>query len=383
MRVTYGGVLGLSVAVLAPHYFLQGMEGPAGDLPAVLRHLSPLPAVMEILGQNDITGQGLISARTSVREFMILGLLSTGVCAGITLSRLNFSILDRARSQGVITDDRSTGMRVFRRLVFLIDPQRRKSGILPLVNPVMVKEFRTRQFGRFHWLLRLVSLCALISLGLAYATTLGSEEWGVETIGTIIVSLQVALIILFTPGIAAGLISSERESGGWDLLRTTPLSAGVIVRGKLMSVVWTLILLLAATLPGYVVMIRIKPILRDQVEQVVICLVLSSIFAVMLSAAVSCFFARTAPATVTTYALLIGLYAITLLIWMGRDAPFGFVTVQMALTINPMAAALSVIEAPGFAEYSLIPANWLVTGAASVALFLVLLVQTWRLTRPL
>ena len=46
-----------------------------------------------------------------------------------------------------------------------------------------------------------------------------------ETIGAIIVTLQVALILLFTPTLAAGLISGEIESGGWDLLRTTPLSA--------------------------------------------------------------------------------------------------------------------------------------------------------------
>jgi hypothetical protein len=32
--------------------------------------------------------------------------------------------------------------------VFLVDPQRRKKGIGFFMNPVMVKEFRTRRFGR-------------------------------------------------------------------------------------------------------------------------------------------------------------------------------------------------------------------------------------------
>ena len=51
----------------------------------------------------------------------------------------------------------------------------------------------------------------------------------------------------------SGLISSERESGGWEILQMTPLSVGVIIRGKLMSVVSTLALILCATLPGYLV----------------------------------------------------------------------------------------------------------------------------------
>ncbi len=71
-----------------------------------------------------------------------------------------------------------------------------------------------------------------------------------------------------------------------------------------------------------------------------------------------------------------------LLVWLGRDAPFGYSAVQTALSINPMAAALSVIGTPGFESYNLIPVNWWVTGIASGFLLLVLLIQTWRITKP-
>jgi len=315
-------------------------------------------------------------------RFLIGAAITSAVFAGSTLRRLNWRLLDQARSQGIITDDQSLKVRAARRLFFLVDPQRRKTGIWWFMNPVMVKEFRCRQFGRFHWLMRLVAGCAVVSLGLACVTTMGSEEWGVETIGTIIVILQMALVLLFTPGIAAGLISTERESGGWDLLRATPLSAGSILRGKLMSVLWTLLLILAATLPGYWVMIWIKPVLEDQIRQVIICLVLTSVFTILLSATVSSFFKRTAAATVTTYSILLTIYAGTILIWLGRDSPFGYMTVNSALTMNTLAAALSIIDTEGFAEYTLVPMNWWVMGTVSGVLLCLLTARTYRLTRP-
>lgn len=382
VRGTFGGVLVLFLLILVPHYFLQGTELPGASAVAVLRSVSPVPAVMEIVGQASVGEVGLAALDAQFPRFLLFGGVLSLVFAGMTVTRLNSALLDQARSQGRITDDQGTGTKVARRLFFLIDPQRRKGGILPLVNPVMVKEFRSRQFGRMHWLLRLIAGCSLVSLGLAFAATLGSEEWGVEKIGAILVSMQMALVVLFTPALASGLISSEIESGGWELLRTTPLSASRIVRGKLLSVVWTLVLLLLASLPGYGVMIWIKPVLKDQILQVMTCIVLGAVFSIMLSATVSSFFSRTAPATVAAYSLILFLWAGSLLVWLGRDAPFGFTVVQTVLQINPMAAALSVMGTPGFAVYNLTPSNWWLMGGGSIALLFGLTARTWWLTRP-
>ena len=48
-------------------------------------------------------------------------------------------------------------------------------------------------------------------------------DWGAGLIIALMVLLQGALILLLTPSLAAGLISSEVESGGWTLLQMTPL----------------------------------------------------------------------------------------------------------------------------------------------------------------
>jgi len=382
VRWTYGLVLLSSVLLLGPHQFLQGTDGPTAMIADWARYASPFAALMAVQGAGDIASAGLTSSTDVPGRFMLLSIVLTVVYSLWTISRLNHTIFDQAREAGRISDDQKLAVRLLRRLVFIVDPQRRSGAIGPLTNPVMVKEFRCRRFGRLHWLLRLVAVCAVLSLGLTYATVTGTVDWGVDTIGAIMVIMQVALLVLITPSLTGGLISTERESGGWPLLQMTPLSIVRILWGKLLSVVLTLVLVLCATLPGYVVMVYIEPGLRLQVERVVICLTATAGFAMLLSAATGSLFKRTAAATAAAYAALLAVCGAPLLIWLGRDAPFGHDTVERALLVNPVAAALSVIRLPGFNHYDLIPGNWWFLGIASAVSLLVLFGQTWRISRP-
>lgn len=382
VRWTYGFVLASSVLSLGPHQFFQGTGGYLAEVGDWLRCASPFAALMALQGAADVGPAGLISTTDVAGRFTLISLALTAIYSAWTISRLNHTIFDRAREAGRISDDQAFGVRLLRRLVFIVDPQRRSRSIGPLVNPVMVKEFRCRRFGRLHWLLRLIAVCAVLSLGLTYATVTGTVDWGVDTIGAIMVLMQVALLVLITPSLAAGLISTERESGGWPLLQMTPMSALRIVWGKLLSVVLTLLLVLCATLPGYLVMVYIEPGLRLEVQRVVTCLAATALFAMLVSAAVGSLFRRTATATAMAYAALLVVCGAPLLIWLGRDAPFGHDTVENSLMINPVAAALSVIRLPGFRDYQLIPGNWWFLGIASTLSLIVLLGQTRRISRP-
>jgi hypothetical protein len=71
-----------------------------------------------------------------------------------------------------------------------------------------------------------------------------------------------------------------------------------------------------------------------------------------------------------------------MLVWMGRDAPFGHDAVEASLSFSSIAAAFSVIRMPGFQHYDLIPANWWFLGIGSAASLVLLLVRTYRLARP-
>lgn len=383
VRLTYGLVLAVCFAPLVPNYLLHGQPGLASVAAEWIRSVSPIPVIMQLVGHGAAGSQGLMETRSSVIQFIFMSVPLTLVVIGATIRRLNFRLYDRSRSQGKITEDQPLFVRMMRRLVFLVDPQRRKPGIPFFMNPVMVKEFRTRRFGRFHWLLRLISICAVASLLLTLAATTETMDWGVETIGGMLVLLQVFLVVMITPSLAAGLISSERESGGWDLLRVTTISGLRIVTGKLASVAWTLLLVLLATAPGYVVMIYIKPAMWLQVQQVMICLLLTVVYTLTLSAAFGSFFSRTATSTVAVYVMLMVLFLGPLLIWLGREAPFGQGVVEAALAINPMGAALSVIAMPGFAQYELMPISWWIAAGCSLVALFALCVRVWKLMRPL
>jgi ABC-type transport system involved in multi-copper enzyme maturation permease subunit len=369
------------VLTQAPHLLLRGGSGPLPALAGWLRCLSPIPAVMELLGQGDVGSQGMSAGPGAVSRYVVLAGLGSVACALATVAGLNHRLLDRARPAGVMTEDRSAGGRAVRRVLFLVDPQRRSGSMSLWVNPVLVKEFRSRRFGRSHWTIRLIALSAILSLGLSYVAASGALGWGIEFIGAALVLLQIALLILFAPSLAAGLVSAERESGTWQLLRMTPLSPGSILRGKLVSVAWPL-LLLCATLPGYVVMMTVKPTLVHQVQRVVACLALTAVFAALLSAAASTLFRSTAASTTASYLALLAACALPLLVWLGREAPFGHSTVQAVLTVDPVAAALQASDTPGFTQYELLPANWWIIGAACLVLLVFLRLRVWQLSRP-
>lgn len=382
IRGAYGVVLVLGLITLVPYALFVGNGGPIETISDWLRCLSPVAAISSLLGGADAASHGIASPTNVPLRFSLLSLAMTAICTVWTMSRLNFTMFDRVRSAGTIVEDQNLKVRFFRRLMFIVDPGRRSRSMGPLVNPVMMKEFRCRKFGRLHWLLRLVSVCAVLALALAILTTTRTIAWDVSTIGGILVILQVALLVLITPSLTAGLICTELESGGWVLLQMTPLSIVRILWGKLLSVFLTLALVLCATLPGYIVMVWVDPGQRPQIERVVICLLTTAVFATLSSAAVGSLFRHTATATAAAYAMLVAVCTLPLLVWMGRGAPFGHDTVETALAINPIAAALSVIRFPGFKEYDLIPIHWGVVGVASLLSLVLLFVQTVRLSRP-
>ena len=387
LRLTYGLMLLLAVVALGPHYFTQEINDPMlRTVTDWLRSLSPIPAMMHATAMGGVGSSGMRDSINVPAYFTATSLVLTALFLIGTALRLDPRQLDRPHPPGKVTDDRGTGVRVFRRVMYMwfFDPQRRTGLIGPLTNAVMAKEFRNRRFGRSNWVMRMIFGCLLISLLLTLAATMGVMARGgyAETVGGILVILQMALLILLTPSLASSLISGELETGGWQLLKMTPLSARSIITGKLMSVMSTLALVLIATLPGYAVMIYIQEALWLRITQVLITMVFTAVFALLLTATVSSFFRRTAVSTTVSYTLLMLLVAGTLLVWLGRGAPFTHRMVETVLTVNPVAAALSLIKAPQFENYRLVPGNWYFMGGACVLCLILLWIRTWRLTKP-
>lgn len=383
LRWVYGATFSLVVIAVLPHIFLQGGDSNYAVFAMYLRTLSPIPALLQLVGDAVPGATGAIESENLIRPYVFSALVLSLAGSLICIQRLNYSLMDRSRSQGLITDERSASLRAARRMMFIVDPQKRKSGISWFLNPVMVKEFRSRQFGRLHWLLRMVAGCAVMSLLLSLATTMGTLDWGVEKVGGIMIVAQVGLILVLTPGISGAMIAGEMESGGWDMLRATPLGAHRVLFGKLMSVCITLALVLCASLPGYGIIMVIKPVLQTQVAQVVVSLALTAAVAMLVSATVSSFFRSTATATTVSYGLLVFLYAGSMLVWLNRDAPFSHAVVERVLSVNAMAGALNAMDVDGFQMYDgLLRTTWVVSGVMCGVLLLLLSVRTWRIWEP-
>jgi uncharacterized membrane protein len=297
--------------------------------------------------------------------------------------RLRPTLLDESRSAGKVTDERSQRAQRVRRIMYLwfFDPHRRSSAIGNWTNPVMVKEFRSRAFGRSHWTMRLIATCLIVSLLLTIATTTFSRSIDPQYMGGVLVLFQMGLIGLIAPALSTALISGELESRSWQLLQMTRLCPYQIVLGKLMSVGWTLALLLSATIPGYAVLLLIEQGYRDRVVGVLITLVLMAAFSVLLGAACSALLKKTTAATSAAYGLLVMLCVGTLLPWLAEGMLFSREIVEPVLRWNPVAAGLSIIRMPGLAEYQLVPFNWYMLGVGSVVAAIVLWWRTSQLTR--
>jgi ABC-type transport system involved in multi-copper enzyme maturation permease subunit len=378
LRATYAAILCFSLVSIGPSILVEKRFGVEGFFLQAITAVSPVPALQTITGFEGYARA--MGFQTGWLLFVLVSMVISWVLSIFTVRRLDPLRLDRPRPTGKVLD--STGATWGRRFLFLVDPSRRKAVIPFWLNPVMVKEFRTRQFGRLHWLMRLVSICAVVSLVLAVIATTGTVTWGVDRIASSLVILQIGLLLVLGPSLGANTIASEIESGGWQLLRAAPISAWRILVGKWLSIALTLLLLLGATLPGYITMAYVQPSVSGQVGNVLVSLCVAAAMITCISTCVSAFSKSTAGATATSYTVLLILFGGSMLIWVFRGNPFGPVFVENALLINPLATALSEIKAPGFENLALTPRGWYVDLAISGIAMVVLLIRTSRLTLP-
>lgn len=385
LRLTYGLTLLLAIVTLGPFRLLQG--GMFAKVMLWIYCLSPFPAVSGVLRQADVGSLGYVTEpNTLIYRYLLTATVIIVACVVWLGFRLRPTLLDRSRSAGKVTDDRTKSVRMFRRIMYLwfFDPQRRSKPIGPLTNPVMVKEFRTRALGRGHWMMRLIGACLIVSIALMLmaAQWVASKPDQVPYLGGALVIFQMALVLLITPALSSGLIAVEVESRGWQLLQVTRLSPLSIVIGKLLSVVATVVLLLLATIPGYAVLLVIDSGYQDRVVGVMICLVVTAAFALLLGAACSSLVKRTAVSTTVAYLLIVVLSVGTLVPWLGEGELFGAALVEKVLLVNPVAAALSIMRMPGFDQYNITQTNWQILGGASVFFLIVLWFRAWWMSRP-
>jgi len=127
-------------------------------------------------------------------------------------------------------------------------------------NPIISKELKGRMRGRQGFIM-LTAYLVLISLVIAgvylyladdinrsTADPYALQEIGRAVFNTVVM-FEILLVVLIGPALTSGSISSERERGTFDLLRTTLLSSRALVFGKLGAAIAYLLLLIFAAVP--------------------------------------------------------------------------------------------------------------------------------------
>ncbi|KAB2337477.1 ABC transporter permease [Cytobacillus depressus] len=127
-----------------------------------------------------------------------------------------------------------------------------------ITNPVLNKEFklRFRSFKSFLGILFYLLAIGIIIVGFVFIESLSNTQGFFKpaqsrSIFIMLSFLQLALILFITPGLTAGVISSERERQTLNIMLTTTQSSASIILSKLISSISYLLLLIIASLPLY------------------------------------------------------------------------------------------------------------------------------------
>lgn len=127
-----------------------------------------------------------------------------------------------------------------------------------LINPMLNKEFklRFRSFKSFLGIFFYLAVLGLIALFFIYMETRYSSMGmfrpeNSKNMFMILAFVQLALIFFMTPGLTAGIISSEREKQTLNILLTTQQSSTSIIVSKLASSLSFLLLIVLSSLPLY------------------------------------------------------------------------------------------------------------------------------------
>jgi ABC-type transport system involved in multi-copper enzyme maturation permease subunit len=227
------------------------------------------------------------------------------------------------------------------------------------MNPILDKEMRSELFGQGTLMLRLViQLSMFLALPLMAYCCFIRPTWIPAYTGYVVL-----FNILVGPVFSAGSITSERERQTLELLLTTTLSPWQILWGKMYSslrvsyvltafVGWPL--LLAWVLPPWTYL-RETPSMIGYLAIVL----MSGLTTTTLAIFCSVFFRKTATAMMTSYLMIMLLYAAPLVVeWLARLLYPGAGATELIgkLTFtSPFAAAYAL---PLKIGDSAIPANW-------------------------
>lgn len=389
--VAYGIVLVVCFVVAVPAWPVSGgmlarQEPGVQKVLHVVASLSPLQAMLSLVMPGSDYTIGAAGMPEYWRLFIpisCLVILGTGL-AGVYKLRQPIKVHRQLAKLKVI----ERGQISARSFLFIVDPRKRKRMIRWWQNPMLIKEFRTRPMLQAQWLLRVIGLCLIVSVVLMILVSLslqvfmGESSQMLPTMATAVAAMMVVLVLLVGPAMAGGTISSDRETGIWDLIRVTRMPSWRMVSGKFQASIVPLLLFALATLPALLILLYINIDLWPNMVRICYVIGVTILFVSTAGTFFSSVFSRTATATACTYALVMGVQLLTMLVLLGRSL-FSVQFVESILVLNPVMAAMDAAGHASMKEYvGLMSRHMQIMGVAIAVMFVITVVRVYQLRRP-
>ncbi|MEF3273754.1 MAG: ABC transporter permease [Chloroflexus sp.] len=224
----------------------------------------------------------------------------------------------------------------------------------PLLNPILVREARTRMRGIRPYLMLTIFLLLLIGSALGIYQYMNSQA----RTGMVVLSshigqalfrglafVEMLFIVLVAPALTSGAISSERERLTYDMLLATPLRPGQMLTGKLIGALSYLLLLIFASIPVFSTVLIFGGVELRILVWIMLLLGSAALFFGTIGLFCSSLFRRTTTATIASYTIVLLLCSVPLLIasvWQQFSNPMGQSPPPWLLYLNPLSAIVAV-----------------------------------------
>jgi ABC-2 type transport system permease protein len=233
-------------------------------------------------------------------------------------------------------------------------------------NPLILKDGISRmRTWRAPFIITLyLGLLGLFSYTIFVLATLGDRQAGSAQVGGIVFAalalIQLSLVSLFAPALAAGAITGERERRTFDMLLVSRVSPAGIVWGKLVASVAFMLLLILAALPLFAAVFLFGGIDFGQFLATQLLTVTTAISLGAASLFASALFGRTLTSTVVAYGIaffaMVGTLIIGELLSIAvnlRTGGTGGDDVHPLLFVNPFYSMYQLLEQPNGAPMHL------------------------------
>lgn len=365
--LSYVIVLAVCLGVMVPAaIILDQLSGPQATAVHSIRALSPVAAMLSIL-RPQMAGDFSGLAKDNLPSHLIFLCAAGVVIAGCLIALI--PRLNRPPAEAFSADDRK---------------RRRQRPPIGSGNPVFAKELRTSSLHGGSWLIRNFYALIVLSLLLSLLSLNGGADQPdlLRYVFQILVALQLIGIAVITPSLTSAMISSEVESGTFEMLRQTRMTAREIFFGKLNAALLAALLPVIALLPAFGIVYFVNGDYLWYTLQVLPVVVLATVFCCIVGLVSSEFSPTTPRATVIAYIAVAAVFVLPGLAWWAASQAIvdNRLVVQCIAVFSPLVVALNATPNPSGSVTGvegLTLAHECLMGGLCVIL---LLLAWWRLT---